>query len=142
MGRLMGIDYGTKRTGIAVSDTLQLIANGLTTVPTHQLMTFLENYCSKEPVEQIVVGMPKTLGNTDSDNMRHVRVFVKKLQDKFPKMSIVLFDERFTSALAQRAMIEGGLKKKDRQNKALVDEISATIILQDYMESLRLQNNR
>lgn len=142
MGRLMGIDYGTKRTGIAVSDTLRLIANGLTTVPTHQLMVFLENYILKEPVDQIVIGLAKTMNNTDSESMKHIRPFAKRLQEKYPDISIVFFDERFTSSIAQQAMIDGGLKKKDRQNKALVDEISATIILQDYMESLRLQNNR
>ncbi len=139
MGRLLAIDYGTKRTGIAVSDSLKIIANGLTTVPTHTIFEFLQKYFEKEEVECVVVGMPKTMNNEFSENMQHVKGFVRKLQTLYPEMKIEYYDERFTSALAQRAMIDGGLKKKDRQNKALVDEISATIILQDYMESLRLQ---
>lgn len=139
MGRLMAIDYGTKRTGIAVSDTLKIIANGLTTVPTHTLFDFLKTYIAREPVECIVVGMPKQLNNQDSENMKNIRPFVKKLEVIYPNIRIEYFDERFTSAMAQRAMIDGGLKKKDRQNKALVDEISATIILQGYMESQRMK---
>lgn len=139
MGRLLAIDYGTKRTGIAVSDSLKIIANGLTTVPTHTIFDFLKSYFEKEEVECVVVGMPKTMNNEYSENMQHVKGFVRKLQILYPELKIEYYDERFTSALAQRAMIDGGLKKKDRQNKALVDEISATIILQDYMESLRLQ---
>ncbi|WP_165020960.1 Holliday junction resolvase RuvX [Dysgonomonas sp. ZJ279] len=140
MGRLLAIDYGTKRTGIAVSDTLKIIANGLTTVRTHTLFDFLKSYMEKEDVECIVVGLPKQMNNEYSENMNHIRPFVKKLQSIYPDIRIEYYDERFTSALAQKAMIDGGLKKKDRQNKALVDEISAAIILQDYMESLRLQN--
>ncbi len=140
MGRLLAIDYGTKRTGIAVSDTLKIIANGLTTVRTHTLFDFLKSYMEKEDVECIVVGLPKQMNNEYSENMTHIRPFVKKLQSIYPDIRIEYYDERFTSALAQKAMIDGGLKKKDRQNKALVDEISAAIILQDYMESLRLQN--
>lgn len=140
MGRLLAIDYGTKRTGIAVSDTLKIIANGLTTVATHTLFDYLKAYLEKEDVECIVVGLPKRMNNEYSDNMKHIAPFVKKLQSIYPHMRIEYYDERFTSALAQQTMIDGGLKKKDRQNKALVDEISAVIILQSYMESLRLQN--
>lgn len=140
MGRLLAIDYGTKRTGIAVSDTLKIIANGLTTVPTHTLFDFLKSYLEKEDVECIVVGLPKQMNNEYSDSMKHIQPFVKKLKAAYPNLKIEYYDERFTSVIAQRAMIDGGLKKKDRQNKALVDEISAVIILQSYMESLRLQN--
>lgn len=139
MGRLMAIDYGTKRTGIAVSDPLKIIANGLTTISTHTIFDFLKTYLSKESVECIVVGMPKQLNNEDSENMKNIRPFVKKLQTAYPNLKVEFYDERFTSSMAQQTMIDGGLKKKDRQNKALVDEISATIILQGYMESLRMQ---
>jgi putative Holliday junction resolvase len=140
MGRYLALDYGTKRTGIAVSDTLKLIANGLTTVPTHTLLDYLRTYLEQEDVERIIVGLPKQMNNEYSENMKHIRPFVKKLQAIYPSMKIEYYDERFTSALAHRTMIDAGLKKTDRQNKALVDEISATIILQGYMESLRLQN--
>lgn len=141
MGRLVAIDYGTKRTGIAVSDTLKIIATGLATVPTHTLFNYLKSYMEKEMVDCIVVGMPKQMNNEDSESMKHIRPFVEKLKTSYPNIQVVYYDERFTSVIAHRAMIDGGLKKKDRQNKALVDEISAVIILQDYMESLRLQNN-
>ncbi|GAB6009680.1 Holliday junction resolvase RuvX [Dysgonomonas reticulitermitis] len=140
MGRFLALDYGTKRTGIAVSDTLRIIANGLTTVPTHTLLEFLKSYLAKEDVERIIVGLPKQMNNEYSENMKHIRPFVKKLQATYPNIRIEYYDERFTSALAHKTIIDAGLKKSDRQNKALVDEVSATIILQDYMESLRLQN--
>lgn len=140
MGRFLAIDYGTKRTGLAVSDTLQIIANGLATVPTHTLFDYLRQYLEKENVERIIVGLPKQMNNEFSENMKHIRPFVKKLQAIYPAIPVELYDERFTSALAQKTIIEAGLKKKDRQNKALVDEVSAVIILQSYMESLRLQN--
>ncbi len=140
MGRFLAIDYGTKRTGLAASDTLQIIANGLTTVPTHTLLDYLKKYLEKEDVERIIVGLPKQMNNEYSDSMKHIRPFVKKLQTLYPDIPVELYDERFTSALAQKTIIEAGLKKKDRQNKALVDEVSAVIILQSYMESLRLQN--
>lgn len=141
MGRLLAIDYGTKRTGIAVSDNLQIIANGLTTVPTHTLLVFLEKYMQTEIVDCIILGLPKKMNNEESENMKYIRVLHKKLQEKFPNLSIEFYDERFTSRMAHQAMLDVGLKKTDRQNKALVDEISATIILQDYMESLRFRNN-
>ena len=135
MSRILAIDYGKKRTGIAVTDPLQIIAMGLTTVPTHQLMDFLLNYVRQEPVERIVVGHPKQMNNEDSENMRNIVPFVKQLKKRLPDLPVELVDERFTSVLAHQAMIAGGLKKKDRQNKALVDEISATIILQSYLEA-------
>ncbi|NDV78179.1 Holliday junction resolvase RuvX [Dysgonomonas sp. 511] len=140
MGRLLAIDYGTKRTGLAVSDILKIIANGLTTVPTHTLFDYLKAYLEKEDVECIIVGLPKQMNNQDSESMRHIRPFVKKLKILYPDIPVKMYDERFTSSLAQKAIIDAGLKKKDRQNKSLVDEVSATIILQSYMESLRLQN--
>ena len=135
MGRILAIDYGRKRTGIAVTDPLQIIANGLTTVPTAQLMTFLTDYMAKESVDRIIVGLPKQMNNEASDNMANITPFVNRFKKLFPDVPIEYVDERFTSVLAHRAMIDGGLKKKDRQNKALVDEISATIILQSYMEN-------
>lgn len=137
MSRIVAIDYGRKRTGIAVSDPMQLIANGLTTVPTHQLLKFIEDYVSRESVERILVGLPKQMNNEDSENMKNIEPFVRSLKKRFPELPVEYVDERFTSVLAHRTMLEAGLKKKDRQNKALVDEISATIILQSYLESKR-----
>lgn len=142
MGRLLAIDYGKKRTGIAVTDTMQLIANGLTTVPTHELLAFILDYVSKEPVERILVGLPKQMNNEASENMKRIEPFVRSLQKKLPDIPVEYVDERFTSVLAHRAMLDAGLKKKDRQNKALVDEISATIILQSYMENRRTSFDR
>lgn len=139
MARILALDYGRKRTGIAVSDSLQIIANGLTTVPTHTLLLFILDYLKKEIVEEIVIGHPKQMNNEASENLERVQAFVKTLKKHLPDMSIVYVDERFTSVLAQKTMIEAGLKKKARQNKALVDEISATIILQSYLESKRLK---
>lgn len=137
MGRILALDYGRKRTGIAVSDPLQIIANGLTTVSSHQLLDFLQNYMLKEQVELIVVGLPKQMSGEKSESMNYIEPFVRTLKKKFPDMPVQFVDERFTSVLAHKAMLDGGLKKKDRQNKALVDEISATIILQSYLESKR-----
>ena len=139
MSRILAIDYGKKRTGIAVSDPMQIIANGLTTVPTHTLMDFLMNYVQKEQVERIIIGHPKQMNNEDSENMKNIVPFMNQLKKKMPQMPVELVDERFTSVLAHQAMLTGGLKKKDRQNKALVDEISATIILQSYMESRKFK---
>ena len=138
MSRILAIDYGRKRTGIAVSDPLQIIASGLTTVPTHQLMDFLLNYIKQEQVECIIIGHPKQLNNEDSENMKNIIPFINRLKKILPDMPVQLVDERFTSVLAHQTMLAGGLKKKDRQNKALVDEISATIILQSYLESRRI----
>lgn len=137
MARIMAIDYGSKRVGIAVTDPLQIISSGLTTVHSKDVISFLENYLSKENVECIVIGEPKTLMNEASDSARFIEPFVKHLQKKFPTVKIERMDERFTSALAKQAMLQGGLKKKDRQNKEIVDMVSATIILQDYMQSLK-----
>ena len=139
MSRLLSIDYGKKRTGIAVSDPLQIIANGLTTVETSKLFEFLEDYLKKEEVESIIVGLPKQLNGQPSENMKRIEPFVNRLKKIYPKINIEYFDERFTSKLAHQAMIDGGLKKQDRRNKELVDEISATIILQGYMESRRFR---
>lgn len=138
MSRILAIDYGRKRTGIAVTDPMQIIANGLTTVPTHELMDFLLKYVAQEKVERIVVGHPKQMNNEDSENMKYIKPFVVQLKKKLPDMLVELVDERFTSVLAHQAMLDGGLKKKARQDKALVDEISATIILQSYLESRRM----
>ena len=135
MSRILAIDYGKKRTGIAVTDILQIIANGLTTVPTTELMDFILKYVEKEPVERIVVGYPKQMNNEDSENMKRIVPFVNYLKKKLPHIPVEWVDERFTSVLAHQAMLDGGLRKKARQNKALVDEISATIILQSYLES-------
>lgn len=139
MARLLSIDYGKKSTGIAVSDPLQLIANGLTTVETSRLVDFLADYLKKEEVEVIVVGLPKQMNNEPSENMKRVEPFVNRLRKIYPHIPVEYFDERFSSKMAQQTMIDGGLKKKERQNKALVDEISATIILQGYMESKRMK---
>lgn len=139
MSRLLSIDYGKKRTGIAVSDPLQIIANGLTTVESSKLFEFLEDYLKKEEVESIIVGLPKQLNGQPSENMKRIEPFVNRLKKLYPNINIEYFDERFTSKLAHQAMIDGGLKKQDRRNKELVDEISATIILQGYMESRRLR---
>lgn len=135
MGRLLAIDYGTKRCGIAVTDNLQIISTALTTVHSKDLISFLESYMAEEKVDVIVVGEPKTLLNMSSSSARFIDPFVKQLTKKFPGIKIERYDERFTSKLALKTMLDGGLKKKDRQNKATVDMISATIILQDYMQS-------
>jgi putative Holliday junction resolvase len=133
----MAIDYGRKRVGVAVTDPTQLIAGGLTTVPSAQILSFVESYVVQNEVETIVVGLPKQMNNQPSESMRYITPFVNALKKRLPAIKVDFFDERFTSVLAHRAMLDGGLKKKDRQNKALVDEISATIILQDYLESKR-----
>ena len=135
MSRILAIDYGRKRCGIAVTDVLQLIPNGLTTIPSHQLLQFVSDYVDKEPVERILVGLQKQMNNEASENMKYIEPFVRLLQKRLPSMPIEYVDERFTSVMAHRTMLEAGLKKKDRQNKALVDEISATIILQTYLDS-------
>ncbi len=140
MGRILAIDYGKKRSGIAVTDILQIIANGLTTVPTNELLTFLADYVSKEPVDKIIIGYPRQMNNEDSENMKNIEPFIRSLSKKIPTIPVEFIDERFTSVMAHRAMIDGGLKKKARQNKELVDEISATIILQSYLESLKFKH--
>lgn len=134
MGRILAIDYGTKRTGIAVTDPLQIIANSLTTVRSCDLIAFLKDYFAKETVDHVVIGMPTTLRNEPSENAQYVKIFEKQFKKEFPTMPISEIDERFTSTIAHQTMIAGGMKKKDRQNKEVVDSISATIILQSYME--------
>lgn len=134
MGRILAIDYGRKRCGIAVSDPLKIIANGLKTVATHDLDAFFELYFKEEKVDLVVMGLPRQLNNEPSEAMRYIEPYVRKFKKKYPDIPLVYSDERFTSVLAHRAMLEGGLKKKDRRNKALADEVSATILLQDYME--------
>jgi putative Holliday junction resolvase len=134
MGRIMAIDYGSKRVGLAVTDPLRIIASGLDTIHSKDLIAFLEAYFKKEPVDIIVVGEPKTLANKASDSARFIEPFVTHLRKKFPDKKIERFDERFTSAIAHQTMRDGGLGKKARQDKELVDRISATIILQDYLQ--------
>lgn len=135
--RILAIDYGKKRTGLAVTDPLQLIANGLCTVATVDLERYILNYIAREPVERIVIGQPRQMNGQDSENMVRITPFVNRLRKLLPDTPVELFDERFTSVLAHRTMIESGIGRKARQNKALVDEISATIILQGWMESRR-----
>lgn len=133
MGRLLAIDYGSKRTGIAITDELQLIASGLTTVSTQELILFLKNYFKTEDVELVIVGEPKQKDGTHSSIESEISKFIKQLCEIFPELEVKRMDERFTSKMAFQTMIASGLKKKQRQNKALIDEISATIILQDYL---------
>lgn len=135
MGRLLSIDYGRKRCGIAVTDTLKICANGLTTVRTCDLMSWLKDYCSKEAVEKIIVGLPKQMDGRDSESARYIEPFIKQLPKEIPGLKVERYDERFTSTLAHKAMIEGGMKKMARRNKDFVDEIAATIILNDYLQS-------
>ena len=136
MGRILAIDYGQKRVGLAVTDEMQIIATALTTVHVKDIWTYLADYLKKENVECIVVGEPKDLMNRPSDSSRFIEPFVKKLIKTYPNMPIKRFDERFTSKMAHDTMLEGGLSKSKRRNKALVDTISATIILQSYMHSI------
>ncbi len=133
MGRILAVDYGLKRTGLAVTDPLRIIATALDTVPTIELLKYLSAYLQKENVDEFVVGMPKTLLNEDSQIAPQVRVFIEQLKKTFPDKPIHLADERFTSRMAMRTMIDGGMKKKDRQVKGNVDKISATIILQSFL---------
>lgn len=137
MPRIMAIDYGLKRTGIAVTDPLQIIASGLTTVETPKLMAWLKDYFKKEAVELVLVGEPKNWDDSDTHATPLVREFLLRLQKEFPALPVLTVDERYTSKMASRAMIDMGLKKKQRQNKALVDEIAATIMLQEYMEKVK-----
>ena len=135
MGRILAIDYGKKRTGIAVSDPLKIIAGGLTTVETPTLLDFLQDYMAKEEVERIVVGKPTQVNGEDSENMKRITPFVNRLHKLYPTLPIDFFDERFTSVLAHKTMIDSGISRKKRADKALVDQISATIILEDYLNS-------
>ncbi len=134
MGRIIAIDYGRKRVGLAVTDELKMIANPLTTVHSKDIISFLKEYCANEIVECFVVGEPRQMDYTPSESMRFITPFVKKLKKEIPEIPVEMADERFTSKIASQAMITAGLKKKDRQNKALVDKISAVLILQSYLE--------
>ena len=135
MGRIMGIDYGRKRTGVAVTDPLQIVANNLATVPTHTLMQFIKDYMAREQVERIIIGQPTQLNGEPSESMKYITPFVNRLRKELPDMPIVMYDERFTSTIAHQAMIDGGMKKTVRRDKARVDAIAATIILNDYLQS-------
>ena len=135
MARILSIDYGKKRTGLAVNDPLQIIAGGLATVATSELFDFLKAYIAREQVEMIVIGEPRQPNGEPSENLARVQQFVNRWRKAVPEVPIQYYDERFTSVLAHQAMLDGGLKKKARQNKGLVDEISATIILEDFMRS-------
>lgn len=137
MARILSIDYGKRRTGLAVTDPCQIIAGGLTTVETPTLIKFLQDYIAKEPVERFVVGLPKQTNGLDSENLPRVQAFVHKLKAVFPDIPVEWWDERYTSVMAHQVMLDSGIGKKARQNKALVDEISATIILQGWMERRR-----
>jgi putative Holliday junction resolvase len=136
LGRILAIDYGLKRVGIAVTDPMKIIANSLTTVETLKIFDFLSTYFSKEQVERLVVGLPKQMNNQPSESMPYIEEFVKKFRASFPGIPVEYMDERFTSKLAVQAMVQGGVKKKARQNKALIDSVSATIILQSYLERI------
>lgn len=135
MGRILGIDYGRKRTGIAVTDTLKIVANGLATIPSHTVIEFIQNYTANENVEKIVIGQPKQLNGEPSESMKYITPFLNRLKKVLPDIPVVMYDERFSSTIAHRAMIDGGMKKSDRRNKAIVDTIAATIILNDYLQS-------
>ena len=137
--RILSVDYGRKRTGLAVTDPLQIIAGGLATVSTSELFDYLKTYIAREQVERIVIGEPRQPNGEPSENLQRVQQFVNRWRKAVPEVPIELYDERFTSVLAHQAMLQGGLRKKARQNKALVDEISATILLQDYMESRKFK---
>ena len=141
MGRILGIDYGRKRTGVAVTDPLKIVAGNLATVPTHTLMQFIKDYMAKEQVERIVIGQPSQLNGEPSESMRYITPFVNRLRAELPDMPIVMYDERFTSTIAHQAMIDGGMKKSDRRDKSRVDAIAATIILNDYLQSIFNQSD-
>jgi len=138
----MGIDYGRKRTGVAVTDPLQIVAGNLATVPTHTLMQFIKDYLSRETVDRIVVGKPTQLNGEPSESIKYITPFVNRLRKELPQMPIVMYDERFTSTIAHQAMIDGGMKKSDRRDKSRVDAIAATIILNDYLQSIYNQPNK
>jgi putative Holliday junction resolvase len=139
VGRILAIDYGQKRVGLAVTDTMKIIATNLTTVSSREIFDFLKSYFLKEEVELIVVGLAKKLDNTESSSMQFIKPFSEKLKTTFPLIPVDMYDERYTSKMAFQAMIDGGLSKKDRQNKALIDSVSATILLQNYLEYLNFK---
>lgn len=136
MGRILAIDYGRRRTGLAVTDILRITANPLATVETRELMDFLRAYIYKESVDVVVIGHPTQMNGEDSESMNYIRPFMGNFRKAFPDIELVMYDERFTSVLAHRAMIDGGMKKKQRQDKAVVDKIAATIILEGYLERI------
>ncbi|HPF93558.1 MAG TPA: Holliday junction resolvase RuvX [Tenuifilaceae bacterium] len=142
MGRILALDIGRKRTGVAVTDTLKITANGIATIKTGQIVEYIIDYSGKEVVELIVVGMPKQMNNTPSDAVKYIEPVTNRLKKVLPSIPIVFVDERFTSKIAHQTMLEGGLKKMDRRNKALVDTISATIILQSYLQSLDFEKQK
>lgn len=138
MGRILAIDFGKKRTGLAVTDSLRITANPLITIETKQLPDWLRDYFAKETVDEVVIGHPKQMNGEDSESMQYIRPFVERFKQTFPDKPITYYDERFTSVLAHQAMIAGGMKKKTRQDKAQVDKLAACIILEGYMEAKRL----
>jgi putative holliday junction resolvase len=142
LGRILALDYGLKRVGVAVTDPMQIIANSLTTVETKKILDFLSDYFSKEKVDRLVVGLPKQMNNTPSEAMEYIETFVRTFKIRFPHIPVEYVDERFTSKLAVRAMVEGGVKKKDRRDKALIDSVSATIILQSFLESQQYKSQQ
>ncbi|MBO4689845.1 MAG: Holliday junction resolvase RuvX [Paludibacteraceae bacterium] len=137
MGRILAIDFGRKRTGLAVTDILRITANPLLTIETKDLLAWLADYFAKEKVDEVVIGHPTQMDGSDSESMNYIRPFIGNFKKQFPEMPITMYDERFTSVLAHRAMLAGGMKKKDRQDKAVVDKIAACIILEGYLDSLR-----
>ena len=137
MGRILAIDFGRKRTGLAVTDILRITANPLLTIETKDLINWLSDYFAKEKVDEVVIGHPTQMDGSDSESMNYIRPFMGNFKKQFPEMPITMYDERFTSVLAHQAMLAGGMKKKDRQNKAVVDKIAACIILEGYLDSLR-----
>jgi putative Holliday junction resolvase len=136
MGRILAIDFGRKRTGLAVTDALRITANPLLTIETKELIDWLQDYFAHEPVDEVVIGHPTQMNGQDSESMNYIRPFLGIFKKTFPDKPITMYDERFTSVLAHQAMLAGGMKKKDRQNKAVVDKIAACIILEGYMDSL------
>lgn len=142
MGRILGIDFGRRRCGVAATDSLRIVASGLATVPTAKLIDFVRDYSAREGVDLIVVGEPRTLRDEPSESQRYLRPALDRLRKAMPQMPVVMFDERFTSVLAHKAMLDGGLPKMARRDKALVDEISATIILNDYLGSRAYQESK
>lgn len=141
MGRILCIDYGRKRCGIAVTDPLRITATGLPTVPAARLISFIKDYCGREQVDEIVVGYPTQMNGEDSESMRYIRPFLARLKKEMPQMPVVMHDERFTSTIAHREMIAAGFRKKDRQRKELADEMAAVLILNGYLDSLAMRSS-
>ena len=140
MGRILSIDFGRKRTGLAATDSLKIVANGLATVPTAQVIDFIKKYMATEEVELIVVGLPRQMNGEPSESTRYLKPFLDRLRKELPTVPVEMYDERFTSTIAHRSMLDGGMKKMDRRDKAIVDTIAATIILNDYLQSRQYQN--